>query len=118
MCKLRKIDTPSVDQLPALDGERITITWDNDWDEAKGPLIILLQGETEIWRGWSYLENAEHFRDICVVLWERYGENLYDVEPTDGAWSYLLCDDMNGDRTVQAARKRVRRKWHRRHKGC
>ena len=82
----------SVDQLPELGGDELVITWDFVQDDAGAHWTVLRHGDTVLWRERAYWEGFERFRDVAVLLQERYGARLRGLTPTRAASMWLLGD--------------------------
>ena len=79
------------DQLPELDGPDLTLVWDCI-EEAAGWVTVLRQGDIDIWREPALYEGYERFREIVVILKQKYGARLVDVVPTSASELYLYGD--------------------------
>jgi len=83
----------SADQLPDLPGDALTITWDFEQPtDGTSHLTVLRHGDTILWRELAYWEGFERFREVAVLLHERYGSRLRGLMPTSRADTYLLGD--------------------------
>jgi len=84
----------SPEQLPELDGPKLTLVWDCV-EEATRRVTVLRQGDIEIWREPALYEGYERFREIVLILKQKYGARLADVVPTPGSELYLYGDKVS-----------------------
>jgi len=101
----------SADQLPDIEPGPTTLIWDVIYGEGLGDdgFIVILDGDREIWREISFFEEYERFREIATILWQKYGETLRDLEPTQGSWLNLGGDKLGSLGIVKAIRESLGR---------
>ena len=106
-----KMALTSVTQLPDLEPGPTTLIWDVIYGEKPfdDSYIVILHGDQEIWRKMSFFEEYERYREIVAILWEKYGETLRDVEPTQRSWLNLGGDRLGSIGIVEIVRERLSR---------
>ncbi len=97
----------SEEQLPDLEGNSLTLTWDG---MAVGPdrFTVIKDGETEIWREVACYGGKERFKDVADILKKKYGSRLLDLVPTGRSETYLYGDDWNAVDFVESIRAAIR----------
>ena len=66
--------------LPAIDGDAITIAWDST--RSVTPCTVLGHGDREIWREDACWEGIDRFDEVVASLQASYGSRLVAVEPS------------------------------------
>jgi hypothetical protein len=77
----------SVDQLPELPDGEVTLSWDMVLDQNQ-----IRNGETVLWSEPALYEGFARFEQIALILKEKYGSRLKDLEPTDRSKLFLYGD--------------------------
>ena len=95
----------SADQLPEIEDSRIHIQWDQD---AEGGSTILSWRDQILWKEPACWEGAGRYAQIVDILKEKYGNRLYDVEPTECSKLYLYGDRSSLIGTVERIRAGLR----------
>lgn len=101
------------DQLPELEGAKLNLVWDC-LDEAT---TVLTHGDIEVWREPALYEGYDRFREVVLILKQRYGERLADVVPTPAAGLYLYGDNLRAPDYVTTIRESLKQS-HGRHAGA
>ncbi len=92
------------DQLPDLEADHIVLFWDE-----VGREILIRFGERVIYQGPGSWEYYGYFIDGCKVLRRKYGDRLYDVIPTERAFTSLWGDKLQSPQWTDEMRRRLRR---------
>lgn len=87
-------------QLPELEGDTLTLTWDQLEAES-----IISHGDQIIWRERTGWEVFERFEEIAEILRHKYGRRLVDVIPTERSLYALYGDSTRGSFHVASARQ-------------
>ena len=95
------------EQLPELDARELVVIWDCV-KETDDRVTVLRHGDTVIWREPALFEGYQRFREIVLILREKYGERLADVIPTETSELYLYGDKLSAPEHVQATLKSLR----------
>ncbi|NJK43553.1 MAG: hypothetical protein HC933_04145 [Pleurocapsa sp. SU_196_0] len=91
-------------QLPDLEGKTVVLTWDQiDADS------LILHENTVIWREWTGWEVYARFEEIAIILKQKYGKRLIDIEPTPRSLYALYGDSIAGSFRVEHVRESLRR---------
>lgn len=91
----------SLDQLPALADEQVSIVWDFEEDGNGENWTILRAGAEQIWREFAFWEGIGRFEEVVKILREKYGPRLVEVRPTKRSEVYLWGDKWDADTTVE-----------------
>ncbi len=94
----------SPEELPDVDGDHLVFVWDFIWDDY---LAIIRFGEKVIWREPAFYEGYTRFREVAIILKEKYGERLKDLAPAQRSYNALLGDSFSADETIQMVRNWV-----------
>ena len=103
--------------LPEINDEKIVIIFDivkGDISESPMDIVLYYKGN-EIWREPVFFENPERFKEISIILFQRYN-NLADIifdETRQGSATWLFGDNLDGPNIIKRARKNIRRKYNR-----
>ncbi len=95
----------SPDQLPDLDGDEITLLWDEDSENQQ---TVIRFGDEVIWRQVLGYEHYEFFVDALEILKAKYGPGLVDVVPTEKAKLNLWGDRLSAPEICDEARRKLR----------
>lgn len=98
----------SPDELPELQGDEITLTWELvEHDDEK--YTVIRAGNVEVWRELVLFEGSPRFVEILAMLQARYGERLLDVVASAASDTYLYGDRLRAIDEVEGARRRLRK---------
>jgi hypothetical protein len=89
----------SAAQLPELEGERLTLIW----DQLEAETLISHAGSV-VWQERTGWEVYDRFEDIAVILKEKYGKRLTDLLPTSRSLFALYGDSTAALFRVERAR--------------
>ena len=109
--RIAEQELKSANQLPDLQPSPAKLIWDVEYVDGLGKdsYIIILDGEQVIWREISTFEEYERFGEIASLLWQKYGETLRDLEPTQGSGLNLYGDRLSSLGTVARNRESLAR---------
>jgi hypothetical protein len=96
----------SADQLPEIEEPRIHIQWDQD---SEGGNTILRWREQVLWTEPACWEGVDRYAEVVDILKEKYGDRLYDVEPSTRSELYLFGDQYSARDQVDRIRAELRR---------
>jgi hypothetical protein len=96
----------SADQLPEIEEPRIHIQWDQD---AEGENTILRWRGQVLWTEPACWEGVNRYAEVVDILKEKYGDRLYDVEPSPRSELYLFGDQYSARGKVDQIRAGLRR---------
>ncbi|MDD3294260.1 MAG: hypothetical protein PHG20_06195 [Geobacteraceae bacterium] len=77
----------AVEQLPELPDDDLFLVWDQEDSET-----LILHGETVIWREPLAYEAFDRFEQVAILLKEKYGTRLKDLQPANRSKLYLYGD--------------------------
>jgi hypothetical protein len=92
----------SQDQLPEIADSEFSLVWDQE----KGDTQIR-KGDSVIWSEPVAYEGFERFELIALILKEKYGTRLRDLEPTDRSMLFLYGDLASSIDYVEKLRKNL-----------
>jgi len=72
----------SISQLPEVDSESFTLTWDTEHNEWSNNFYIIKHGEQLIWRQPALFEDYETFYKVAEMCKKKYGSRLKDIIQT------------------------------------
>ena len=98
----------SIDQLPELTGPKVELIWDCVKDNTGQEFTVIRHGDTEIWREIACYESCERFREVVLVLKQKYGSRLADVVPTAASEFDLYGDKLSAPDEVEKIRKELK----------
>lgn len=87
-------------QLPELEGDALTLTWDQIEADS-----IISHGDNIIWREWTGWEVFDRFEEITDILRHKYGRRLVDIIPTERSLYALYGDSTRASFHVASARQ-------------
>jgi ankyrin repeat protein len=87
-------------QLPELDGDELTLTWDQIEADS-----IISHGERIIWRERTGWEVFDRFEEITEILRHKYLRRLVDIVPTERSLYALYGDSTRASFHVASARQ-------------
>ena len=90
-------------QLPELEGDSITLTWDQIEADS-----IISHGEQLVWRERTGWEVYDRFEEITEILRHKYGPRLVDVVPTERSLYALYGDSTRASFHVTSARQSLK----------
>lgn len=90
----------SPSQLPELDGDMLTLTWDQIEADS-----IILYGDLVVWQERTGWEVCDRFEEIAAILKQKYGKRLIDLVPTPRSLYALYGDSTAASFHVAHARK-------------
>jgi hypothetical protein len=96
----------SADQLPDIEESRIHIQWDQD---SEGGNTILRWQEQVLWTEPACWEGADRYAEVVNILKEKYGDRLYDVEPSSSSELYLYGDRYSSRTQIKRIRTGLRK---------
>jgi hypothetical protein len=83
----------SVDQLPDITDAEFMLRWTGHEKLGEEKYLELQYKETVIHREPMFFEDGGRYREICLILKQKYGDRLKDVLPNYTGWLYLGGDD-------------------------
>ena len=72
----------SISQLPEIDSNSFTLTWDTEHNEWSNNFYIIKHGEQLIWRQPALFEDHMTFYEVAVMCKKKYGSRLRDIVQT------------------------------------
>ena len=88
-------------------GPGLNLVWDC-LDEATGRATVLTHEAIEVWREPALFEGCDRFREVVLILKQKYGVRLGDVVPTRDSELYLYGDKLNAAHHVTATRRSLK----------
>lgn len=92
----------SASQLPEMEGDHFILTWDQVEGETR-----ISKGDTVIWSEPVAYEGFDRFERIALILKEKYGSRVKDLEPTDRSMLFLYGDFASSIDYVKKVRKEL-----------
>lgn len=89
-------------QLPEIDGDAFNLAWDQVEGETQ-----ITKGDTVIWSEPVAYEGFYRFERIALILKEKYGSRVKDLEPTDRSMLFLYGDLASSMDYVKKVRKEL-----------
>lgn len=96
------------DQLPEIDEDNFTLTWDFDGSVRDDERTLIKRGETVIFSEPARWEEYERFHQIVEILKQRYGKRISDLIPTERSEMWLYGDKWSAPDYVNTVRDRLR----------
>ncbi len=90
----------STDQLPELPGDDLFLVWDQADSET-----VIRHGETAIWKEPLAYEAFDRFEQVAILLKEKYGARVKDLQPADRSKLFLYGDYAPALEYVKKVRK-------------
>lgn len=87
-------------QLPDLEGDALTLTWDQI-----GAETVITHGDRVVWRERTGWEVYDRFAEIVEILRHKYGSRLVDLAPTERSLYALYGDSSRALFHVASARQ-------------
>jgi hypothetical protein len=94
------------DELPEIEEPRIQIQWDQD---SEGGNILLRWRGQVLWTEPARWECVDRYAQVVDILKEKYGDRLYDVEPSPRSELYLFGDQYSARGKVDQIRAGLRK---------
>jgi len=96
----------SADQLPEIEEPRIHIQWDQDAEF--GSILLRWRGQV-LWTEPARWECVDRYAQVVDILKEKYGDRLYDVEPSRCSEMYLIGDRLSARDKIEQIRAELRK---------
>lgn len=98
----------SAEQLPDVDDEAVTVTWDVERPAVGEIHTVLRAGERTLWRELAGRADTQRFAQVAAILRDKYGQRLEDLVPTRSAELQLYGDSLRAVYYVDAVRRDLR----------
>lgn len=104
----------TVDNLPDIPDEKITLIWELEEDE-RGIFFTVIKTQsvsdtsTEIHREVACWEGFTRFEQVARILRQKYGTRLADIVPTPAGDAFLCGDNHNAHDHVTKVRDSIRK---------
>jgi hypothetical protein len=96
------------EQLPEIDEDNFTLTWDFDNSIRDDERTLIKHGDTIIFSEPARWEEYERFDQIAEILKQKYGKRISDLMPTGRSEMWLYGDRWTAPDYVSAVRDRLR----------
>jgi predicted RNA-binding Zn-ribbon protein involved in translation (DUF1610 family) len=94
----------SISQLPEIDSESFTLSWDTEHNEWSNNFYIIKHGEQLIWRQPALFEDYKTFYKVAEICKKKYGSRLKDIIQTKRS-EYSMYGDQILWGTIERYRK-------------
>ncbi len=96
------------EQLPEIDEESFTLTWDFDNSVGDDERTLIKHRDTVIFSEPARWEEYERFHQIAEILKQKYGERISDLIPTERSEMWLYGDRWTAPEYVESVREKLR----------
>jgi len=96
----------SISQLPEIDSDSFTLTWDTEHNEWENNFYIVTHGGELIWKQPALFEDHMTFYEIAVMCKKKYGSRIKDIIQTKRS-EYSMYGDQIIWGTIERYRKEI-----------
>ena len=96
----------SISQLPEIDSDSFTLTWDIEHSEWENNFYIVTHGGELIWKQPALFEDHMTFYEIAVMCKKKYGSRIKDIIQTKRS-EYSMYGDQILKGTIERYRKEI-----------
>jgi hypothetical protein len=96
------------EQLPEINEESFTLTWDFDGSAPDDQRTLIKHGDTVIFSEPARWEEYERFAEVAEILTAKYGNRIRDLVPTPRSEYWLYGDKLTARDYVNSVRHDLR----------